>query len=141
VNFLLDTMAISEGMKPKPNRGLARWLAETDEDRLFLSVVTFAEIRAGIERLAQGPQRLRLEAWLTQQLLVRFEYRIIPISLAISDAWGRITARCLASGRPIAVMDAFLAATAEVHAFSLVTRNVSHFSHLGVPLENPWNLQ
>src|SRR3546814_656328 len=49
VNFLLDTNVVSEWVKPQPNAGVIAWLAEVDEDRVFLSVVTLAEIRHGIE--------------------------------------------------------------------------------------------
>ena len=54
MSFLLDTTVVSEWVKPRPDRGVVAWLAEVDEDRVFLSVVTLAELRYGIERLARG---------------------------------------------------------------------------------------
>ena len=62
MTFLLDTNVVSEWVKPKPDLGVAAWLAETDEDRVFISVVTFAELRHGIERLPAGARRSRLDA-------------------------------------------------------------------------------
>jgi predicted nucleic acid-binding protein len=137
MTFLLDTNAISEWQKPRPNRGVVAWLHSTDEDRLFLSVVTLAELRYGIERMTVGGRRRRYEQWLEYELPLRFESRILPVNPTIADMWGKLVARGAAAGRPINAMDAFLAATAEVHRLTLVTRNVSHFSLLKAVV-NPW---
>jgi hypothetical protein len=61
VSFLLDTNVVSEWVKPCPHPGVITWLAEADEDRVFLSVVTLAELRHGIERMAAGSRRARLD--------------------------------------------------------------------------------
>jgi predicted nucleic acid-binding protein len=125
-------------MKPLPNPSVIRWLAEVDEDRVYLSVTTLAELRYGTERLSSGARKSRLEAWLHEELPLRFEGRLLIIEATIADAWGRIMGRCSAADKPIGVMDAFFAATAEVHALTLVTRNVSDFTASGIPLLNPW---
>ena len=139
MSFLLDTTVVSEWMKPSPNPGVIRWLADVDEDRVYLSVMTLAELRFGTERLSPGGRKSRLEAWLQEELPLRFEGRFIVIEAAIADAWGRVTSRCAAAGRPIGVMDALFAATAEVHAMTLVTRNVTDFTASGISLFNPWS--
>src|SRR5258708_40103272 len=126
-------------MKPLPNPGVFRGLAEVAEDRVYLSVMTLAELRYGTERLASGARKSRLEAWLHEELLLRFEGRLLIIETAIADAWGRVMSRRSAVGKPIRVMDAFFAATAEVHALTLVTRNVSDFTASGLSLFNPWS--
>jgi len=115
------------------------WLANVDEDRVFLSVMTLAELRYGTERLAAGARKSRLETWLREELPLRFEGRILTIETTIADAWGRVTSRCRAAGKPIRVMDAFFAATAEVHELTLATRNVADLTASGIPLLNPWN--
>jgi len=140
MNFLLDTNVISEWVKPRPDAGVVQWLEETDEDRIFMSVVTLAELRYGVERLGVGKRRSRLEEWLQDQLPVRFEGRVLSIDSMVADSSGRITARCEAIGRPIEATDAFLAATAEVHRLTLVTRNALHFQHALKNVLNPWNL-
>ena len=139
MSFLLDTTVVSEWMKPLPNPSVILWLAEVDEDRVYLSVMTLAELRYGTERLASGARKSRLEGWLHEELLLRFEGRLLVIETAIADAWGRVMSRCSAVGKPIGVMDAFFAATAEVHALTLVTRNVSDFTASGISLFNPWS--
>lgn len=138
MNVLLDTNIVSEWMKPQPNAGVMDWLAEADEDRIFMSAVTIAELRYGIERLPAGARRHRLNAWLTDDLPLRFEARILPIDAKVGDCWGRIMARGRAAGRPVAAMDAFVAATAERYDLVLATRNVSDFEVLGIRLINPW---
>ena|SRR6266700_185222 len=138
MNFLLDTNVVSEWVRPRPNAGVVAWLAETDEDRVFLSVITLAELRYGIERLAGGNRRKRLDQWLRGELPLRFEGRILPIGNEIADVWGQTVARCEAVGRPISVTDAFIAATVEVHNLTLVTRNASDFEPTLKSIVNPW---
>jgi predicted nucleic acid-binding protein len=138
VNFLLDTNVISETMKPRPNLGLLGWLAEADEDRTFLSVVTLMELRYGVERLAAGRKRKRLEEWLDHDLPIRFESRILTIDARVADASGKLVARSESLGRPIETRDAMIAATAEIHGLTLVTRNVSDFEPTVKDLLSPW---
>jgi toxin FitB len=138
VSFLLDTNAISEWQKPRPNPGVTAWMASVDEDELFLSVVTLAELRYGVERMAAGGRRRRYEQWLGHELPLRFEGRVLSVNPGIADAWGRMVARCASVGRPISAIDGFLAATAEVHGLTLITRNVQHFTVLQTIL-NPWS--
>lgn len=139
MSFLLDTTVVSEWMKPLPNSGVIRWLAEVDEDRVYLSMMTLAELRYGTERLSPGARKSRLDAWLREELPLRFEGRLLIIEATIANAWGRVMSKCSAAGKPIGLMDAFFAATAEVQALTLVTRNVSDFAAAGVPLFNPWS--
>jgi len=138
MSFLLDTNVVSEWMKPRPNPGVVAWLAEADEDRTFLSVITLTELRYGIERMAQGGRRKQLGTWLEEELPERFEGRILAIDNAIADACGRIVARSEAIGRRVEVMDGFIAATAEIHRLTVVTRNVSHFEPATKDLLSPW---
>ncbi|HEY6431942.1 MAG TPA: type II toxin-antitoxin system VapC family toxin [Acetobacteraceae bacterium] len=138
MSFLLDTNVISEWVKPSPNAGVVRWLAEADEDRLFLSVITFAELRHGIERLQDGGRRKRLDEWLHNDLPQRFEGRVLAIDAPIAENWGIVVASRQSSGRPIGPMDAFIAATAQVHRLALVTRNESDFTQSVPTIINPW---
>jgi predicted nucleic acid-binding protein len=137
MSFLLDTNAVSEWVKPRPNPGLIGWMESTDEDRVFISVFTLAELRYGVERMAAGSRRSRLEQWLRDELPLRFEGRILPVDVDVAEAWGTTLSRSEAAGRPIGAMDAFLAATAEIRRLTLVTRNVSDFPLLKTVL-NPW---
>ena len=138
MNFLLDTNAVSEWVKPRPNAGLIGWMESADEDRVFLSVISLAELRYGVERMPAGARQRRLEQWLREELPLRFEGRILFIDQNVAEAWGRTVSRSEALGRPMGVMDAFLSATAEIHRLTLVTRNVSDFPTLKA-IVNPWS--
>lgn len=139
MSFLLDTNVISEWTKPRPDAGVVEWLTKVDEDEVFLSVITFTELRRGIERLPAGGRRRRLDEWLRAELALRFEGRIVGVDGAIADEWGRLVARREGRGRPIHAMDALIAATAQVHDLTLVTRNTADFEATVKSLLNPWH--
>jgi len=138
VNFLVDTNVVSEWVTPQPDRNVISWLANVDEDRVFISVISFAEIRRGLEMLPAGRRRDRLAAWLTEELPVRFEDRILNIDPHVAETWGVVMARGQKLGLTLGSMDAFVAATAEVHTLTLATRNVKDFERLGISLLDPW---
>ena len=138
MSFLLDTNVVSEWVKPEPDARVLRWFAAVDEDSVWLSVITFAEIRLGVERLRPGRRRDTLAAWLENDLPARFEGRIIGIGLGVAESWGRIVARGAKAGKSVSAMDAFLAAIAELRGLTLVTRNTRDFEAVGVPVLNPW---
>ena len=138
MSFLLDTNVVSEVIRPRPDPGVTAWLADADEDRVFMSVVTLAELRHGVERLVAGRRRARLDQWLRNELPLRFDGRILPVDQAVADAWGTVAARHDELGRPIGIMDAFIAATALVHGLTLVTRNASDFESSVHAIVNPW---
>ena len=138
MSFLLDTNVVSEWMKPHPNPGVVTWLVDVDEDRVFLSVITLTELRYGIERMPPGHRRKRLDEWLGEELPLRFEGRILAIDGAVADACGKLVARREALGRRMEALDAFLAATAEVHRLTLVTRDTSDFQPTVKDVLNPW---
>ncbi|GFE82797.1 ribonuclease VapC [Steroidobacter agaridevorans] len=138
MNFLLDTNVVSEWTKPRPDAGVVNWLSEIDEDSVFLSVITFAKLRHGIERLPTSKRKKQLDEWLKGELPLRFEQRILPVDGAVADEWGRLVARHESLGRPIHAMDAIIGATAQVHALTLVTRNASDFEASVKSIVNPW---
>ncbi|MCQ4162796.1 type II toxin-antitoxin system VapC family toxin, partial [Roseomonas sp. GC11] len=105
------------------------------ERDLFLSVLTLGEIRRGIEgvRPRDPAKAATLERWL-HDVADAFGARIIGVDLAVAEAWGRMSAV-----RSVPVIDAMLAATAQVHDLVLVTRNTADVSGLGVQTLNPFD--
>lgn len=138
MSFLLDTNVVSEWVKPVPDPNVVRWLSEVDEDQVFLSVASLAEIRRGVELMDPGRRRELLTDWLTGELPARFEGRILDIDRRIAETWGVLMARGHKAGLNLGSLDAFFAATAEIYRLTLATRNVQHFERLGISLLNPW---
>lgn len=138
MTFLLDTNVISEGEKPAPNAEVIQFLAQVDEDSLYLSVVTMAELHRGLALMDSGRRRDRLADWIETELPLRFGERLLPFDLPTAAAWGDIMAVSRREGLNLQMMDAMLAATAVVHGLTLVTRNVRDFARLGLPMLNPW---
>lgn len=138
MSWLLDTNVVSEWVKPKPSAPVAGWLDEVDEDQVFMSVVTFAELRRGVELMPRGRRRELLERWVDDDLAVRFEGRILGVDLPVAEAWGHITAAATRRGRRLTTMDALLAATALTRDLTLVTRNTRDFEGTGAELFDPW---
>jgi hypothetical protein len=135
MNYLLDTSAVSEVVKPQPDSAVIEWLAEADEEALYLSVLTIGELEKGIAKLADGRRRTRLHAWVRRDLVARFAGRLLPVDLRVADRWGALAGE----GLPLPVMDSLIAATCLVHDLTAVTRNRTHFERCGVECFNPWS--
>ena len=136
--FLLDTNVLSEFARAQAaDQRVDRWLQATPEETLFASVLTFAEIRRGIELLPVSKRRTQLEDW-QDDLQRSFASRLLPVTQAIGDRWAVLSAQAQRRGTPLAIIDGLIAATAFEHDLTVVTRNVKDFAGLGVLLFNPW---
>jgi toxin FitB len=136
--FLVDTNVVSEFIRPQPDSRVIRWLEAADSESLFASVVTFGEIRLGIEDLPVSKRRAALEEWLEQGLPQWFESHLLPVTKAIADRWGQLTIKAKRKGIAITTADGLIAATALEHDLAIVTRNVKDFVATGVTIVNPW---
>jgi toxin FitB len=138
MNYLFDTNVISELIAKQPNQKVIDWIDRLDANSVYLSVITIGEIRKGIEKLAPSQRRTTLTAWLTHDLLVRFDGRIAAITTDVILIWGELTGRMENAGHPIAAIDSLIAAIALAGNYRLVTRNTVDFQHTGVTVINPW---
>jgi len=138
MSWLLDTNAVSEPTKLRPDRGLIEWLAGNDEDRMFISAATLAELHFGVQRLPEGKRREKLHRWLNEELTARFSGRILAIDESVARSWGILSAKREGIGQPVSVIDGFLAATALVRNLIIVTRNTQDFEQLGPQTFSPW---
>jgi predicted nucleic acid-binding protein len=138
MNHLLDTNVLCEPTRLKPDRKVLEWLAAADEDRLYLSAVTLAEVQRGVARLPRGARRERIQHWLAHDVVERFGDRILPVDLAVGVQWGQLMAAAESLGRTMNSLDGFIAATAVVRDLILVTRNVPDFEDAVPRLVNPW---
>lgn len=135
MGYLLDTCIVSELRKPACNPGVLAWMAGVQADEVFLSVLTVGEIRRGIElhRRKSPAAAGGLERWLLG-LESHYGDRILPITVAVADAWGRLSLR-----EPLPVSDGLIAATALEHKLTVVTRNVGDFARSGANTLNPFS--
>ncbi|HEY1524975.1 MAG TPA: type II toxin-antitoxin system VapC family toxin [Candidatus Angelobacter sp.] len=139
--FLLDTNVVSELIRPKPDQHVRNWIDSADENLLHLSVLTLGEVRKGIALLSSAARRISLEAWLSNDLVLRFAGRILPIDQEIAERWGWITAKAMVAGISLPVIDGLLASTALHFNLTLVTRNTKDVAATGVSAFNPWPAQ
>lgn len=131
--YLLDTNVVSELRKPKPHRAVVQWMQGVPEPELHISAVTIGEIQAGIEitREQDEPKATELEQWLE---LVSRAFNVVPMDAAAFRMWARLMHR----KSDTLYEDAIIAATAKIHKFTVVTRNVTDFKHFGVQVLNPF---
>lgn len=137
MSYLLDTNVISELIKSGPAPEVSRFV-DTREDQLYISVISFAEVRYGIACLDHGRRRQILDDWLANDLPGRFGNRVLDVDPAVARAWGDLMALSQRRGANVQAMDGFLAATALAHGLTLVTRNTRDFAKLNLPMLNPW---
>jgi predicted nucleic acid-binding protein len=137
--FLLDTNVLSEFSRTgDPNQRVKDWIRNAPQEALFVSVLTFAEIRRGIALLPSGKRRTQLEEWLEHDLLESFGARLLPVTRLIADRWAALSAQAQLRGKPLAVADGLIAAAALEHDLTLVTRNAKDFAGIGAVVFNPW---
>jgi predicted nucleic acid-binding protein len=137
VGFLLDTCLLSEAWKPAPNGGVLEWLASSNEEELFLSVLSLGELKTGIDRLPPGKKRERLSRDYVA-LRSRFSSRVLAVNDVVAERWAALTADAIRAGKHVHVVDGLLAATALVFGLTVVTRNVGDFVAASVPVLDPW---
>ena len=136
--FLLDTCAISESTRPKPDPGFSEWMSSVDAAHVYLSVVTLGELRKGVELLTGRVRAARCESWLTTELPAQFPGRVLSFDAEVADRWGRLIASLKPKSITLSPIDSFIAATALHHNLSLVTRNDKDFINAGVSITKPW---
>ncbi len=134
--YLIDTNVISETIRKAPNESVMTWLSQIDIFKVYISVITIGEIRKGIEKLELENKKQKLIQWLEEDLLEKFEGRIVSIDPKVADKWGYICSK-----DDIPAIDALIAASALVYNLKLVTRNTKDFDKIsGLEIINPWLL-
>lgn len=136
MSYLLDTNVISELVRPKPNKKVLAWFKNIPNDALHLSVLSLGEIRKGVEALADHHRKEKLRLWLENDLPDWFRDRLLMINQQVCDRWGRLQ---FEMKRSIPAIDSLIAATALLHDFRLVTRNIKDFVYPGLIVINPWD--
>lgn len=136
--YLLDTNVLSELRRPKPAASVLAFVRAQLLDTLFVSAVTFAEIRFGIELVADGTRRAELSGWLANVVRPMFAQRTLPITEDIMLRWRLLVEEGRKAGHTYSQPDLIIAATALHHGLTVVSRDVSDYQRARVPLVDPW---
>jgi hypothetical protein len=136
--WLLDTNIVSELRRPKPEPRVVRFVRDQPLDSLFISIVTLAEIRFGIELIAEASKRTQLNDWLTHKVRPMFEQRVAPISEDVMLKWRLLVEEGRRTGHTFSQPDLLIAATALHHGLTIVTRDTSEYLKAGAAVLNPW---
>jgi len=141
LNYLLDTNIISELISNTPNKNVVNFILKLEEESLYLSVITIGEIKAGIEKLDNSKKKEKLLNWLENDLLIRFEHRIVDIDTEVMLKWGFITAKLKKEGKPLPIMDSLIGSTAQAKNLVLLTRNEKDFKNFDIKVITPFKVE
>ena len=135
---LLDTNILAEMRRPRPEPKVLAFISGCRIDDLFISEVTLAEIRFGIEQVGE-PRRTELSEWLRLTVRPMFAGRVLPITEDIMLRWRLLLEAGRKIGQTYSQPDLIIAATALHHNLTVVTRDRREYDHAGVPVINPWD--
>jgi predicted nucleic acid-binding protein len=138
IGWLLDTNVLSELRKPKPEARVVKFVAAQPLETLYISVITLAEIRFGIELVKDVARRTELNEWLDHKLRPMFEERVLEISEDIMLKWRLLVEEGRKNGHTFSQPDLIIAATALHHGMTIVSRDTSEYEMANVPTLNPW---
>ena len=136
--WLLDTNILSELRRPKPERKVLEFVAAQPLDLLYVSAVSLAEIRFGIELVADASRRAELNDWLAHKVRPMFEQRVLAVSEDVMFKWRLLVEDGRKVGHTFSQPDLIIAATALHHGLTVVTRDVSDYQKARAPVFNPW---
>jgi toxin FitB len=136
--WLLDTNVLSELRRPRPEKKVVDFVAGCALEELHISTVTLAEIRFGIEGVADAMRRAELNTWLASHVRPRFEGRVLPISEDVMLKWRQLVEDGRKKGHTFSQPDLIIAATALHYGMTVVTRDRAEFDMANVPVLDPW---
>jgi len=138
--WLLDTNVLSELRRPRPERKVVAFVAAQPLESLYVSSVTLAEIRFGIELVADAGRRAALNDWLTHKVRPMFAQRVLPVTEDIMFKWRLLVEDGRKVGHTFSQPDLIIAATGLEHGLTLVSRHTSDYERTRVPVLNPWTM-
>ena len=136
--WLLDTNVLSELRRPRPSARVRAFVAAQALEELFISSVTVAEIRYGIEAVSDPFRRAEIHDWLTHKVRPMFDQRVLEVSEDIMFKWRLLVEDGRKVGHTYSQPDLIIAATALHHGLTVVTRDTGDYKLARVPLFNPW---
>ncbi len=137
--WLLDTNVLAELRRPRPEPKVIAFVAAQPLDSLFISSVTLAEIRFGIELVADANRRAELNDWLTHKVRPMFDQRVLPVTEDIMLKWRLLVEDGRKAGHTFSQPDLIIAATALEHGLTVVSRDTTDYERARVSVLNPWS--
>jgi toxin FitB len=138
--YLVDTNVISAAAPSRAaSPALVEWM-DTHSTSLFMSAVTVAEIEDGIAKLRREGARRKsadLTAWL-DTVLHLYGDRVLAFDAATARVAGAMADRARGRGQAPGLADIIVAATAQRHGLTILSRNLRHFAPLGVAVVDPF---
>jgi predicted nucleic acid-binding protein len=136
--WLLDTNVLSELRRPKPERNVLAFIAAQPLESLYVSSVTFAEIRFGIELVDNASYRTELNDWLAHKVRPMFEQRVLAVSEDVIFKWRLMVEEGRKMKHTFSQPDLIIAATAQHHGLTIISRDTRDYQKARVPVLNPW---
>lgn len=136
--WLLDTNILSELRRPRPEARVVAFVAAQPLEQLFVSTVTLAEIRYGIEMVEDPIRRTELNDWLSHKVRPMFTQRVLDISEDVMFTWRLLVEAGRKAGHTFSQPDLIIAATALHYGLTVVTRDTTDYSRTRVSTLNPW---
>ena len=134
----LDTNILSELRRPKPERKVLAFVAAQPLELLYVSAVTLAEIRFGIELLPDVARRSELNDWLAHNVRPMFEQRVLVITEDIMFKWRLMVEEGRKVGHTFSQPDLIIAATGRHHGLTIVSRDTKEYEVARIYVFNPW---
>ena len=136
--WLLDTNVLSELRRPKPHPKVVAFVAAQPLESLYVSAVTMAEIRFGIELVTDVGRRSDLNDWLTHKVRPMFVNRVLQVTEDIMFKWRLLVEEGRKAGHTFSQPDLIIAATAQHHGLTIVSRDTTDYAKARVDVFNPW---
>lgn len=136
--WLLDTNILSELRRPKPGPKVTAFIAAQPLESLYISTVTLAEIRFGIELLSDAARRSELNDWLSRKVRPMFDQRVLEITEDVMLKWRLLVEEGRKTGHTYSRPDLIIAATALHHGMTVVSRDTAEYAKARVAVVNPW---
>jgi len=136
--IILDTNIISELMRPSPSPKVITWIDEQHTSTLFITSITVAEIRYGLNVLPKGQRRGSLEDAFERTIQTGFFHRVLDFDLSAANVYGPLMASRRSRGQPLSISDGQIASIALVFGSKLATRNLRDFEDSGIELIDPF---
>lgn len=137
MTFLLDSGIVADLISPTPDPIILQWLDQQEEETLFISVATLAQLSEFIAQEPDGKEKEKHHSWLTNDLLIRFSGRFCAVTETVAIKWGEVLAELRSLGRALTLANSIELAIALVYGHTIVTKDIAIYEDVGVKVLNP----